>query len=241
MKIEIEVSTKMMKELTPIPFYLLIFYYAYYNRYKKLPSKTETIKRLEITYSTLTRNIKKLLETSNLKGISSYYKDILNLLNSKDSKDKKRGKKKVGGTEKEKLNRFWSYVNKLAKKHYITHKNITFYQKRIQIYVYELIKKIGRENLKEYADWWFREKAPRKDKFTAGIFFYGGIVKEYLEWRNLEDRKDPSRNKEVFHQQVLNERKQYAIYCLQKKKEGKKLEKWEIDVIKQAKKDKEEG
>jgi len=233
MKLEIEVTSKMMQQLTPVPFSLLIFYYAYYTKNKKLPSKKEAAKVLKISLPTLNSNLKTIVK-SKVSNDTSSYKEMLDLLNLKNKNLYNKEGKKV--ESRRDIEEYWNYVNKLAKKYYVTHKKIVYYF-RIRIYIYELIKKIGKENIKDYAKWWFEEKVSKIRRFGAGIFFYGGIMEEYLDWRKLEDKKNISKKEDVFHQQVLEEQRQYAVYCLEKKREGKKLEKWEIELVEQAKKD----
>ena len=207
MKIEIEVTTKMMQQVGPIPFFIIVYCIAFNKKNKKFPTKKEISSNLGFDGRTISSSLKYIFSKNSL--LPTYrYKDLLysNIYNEfKDSEVLKGIKSHIPVNKSEYVEAFWNWIAERVRETFTTQKQIKYNQK-IREWMYMLFERIGEENRVDYVNWWFKEKVSDLKYFKPAIFFYEGIIKEYLDWRELEGRKNPSSKKDVFHQQVLQEK-----------------------------------
>ena len=97
-----------------------------------------------------------------------------------------------------------------------------------------MIKKLKKERIKEYTAWWMKHKSERIEKFGPGIFFYDGIIKEFMQGGRSSKANVISDRKGEFEKQAEAEAKEMYEYLLDKEYKNELTEE-EVDLLIQMK------
>ena len=110
-----------------------------------------------------------------------------------------------------------------------------FYWKT-EMWVKNLLKKVGEENISKYTTWWIKNKTEYVDNFNAGIFCCDKMIDEYKKIKHTGvSRKRIKDKKKTFENQSDEEIKKTLSNILKKKKSGKKLDSYDIEILKDLK------
>ncbi len=214
MNLKIKVNRTFLQEIGPSPFLILIYCLAYYTRGEQFPTKKDIVSDLHLSPKNVNGSLDLLFSKLEKGDTNTVFKEYKFLLNSNLYSCYKKRKDKISQPKDETLEeRIWKYVVKSALECYPDQKIRNFYW-WIGMKIGELIKKIKKERIKEYTAWWMKHKSERIEKFGPGIFFYDGIIKEFMEKGHSSKANVISDRKGEFERQAEAEATEMLEYLL---------------------------
>jgi len=214
LNLTIKINRTFLQELGADLFFILIYCLAYYTKNEQVPTKKSICSELSISGKKVNDSLDLLFPKLEKDATNTVFIEYKFLLNSNLYSCYKNRKGKPEKIKSETLEeKVWNYVVKFASDYYPNQEMRNYYW-WIGLKVRELIKRIKKERIKEYTAWWMKHKSERIERFGPGIFFYDGIIKEFMEKGHSSKANVISDRKGEFEKQAEAEAKEMLEYLL---------------------------
>ncbi len=184
MKLTIEVTKSFFSQLKPHSIAILIYYSAYYEKHKKLPSMKFVAKEMKVTHLTIRKalfdiSLFLLSEAENKAEVHTYLYKRFKFITPLSIR--------VGSiysnyqtVKTDDMEIVWERIVSLANHYYKgSVRTYSKYYWRISVQLKRLTEKIGDGNLDKYIDWYFKVKAPVISYFNCTLFCHSNMINEF--------------------------------------------------------------